>query len=119
MFPDVAMEVLATRTSNHNPLRIRFLPNSQTHRRPRLFRFEARWNLDEECAKVINSTWGRGVGGDQQQETIQLKLENCQKALAEWSSSKFGDTGMKIKSLTKRLEKMQSQEHPWNMASIK
>jgi polyhydroxyalkanoate synthesis regulator phasin len=40
-FPIAVVEVLPNRTSDHNPLWIRFKPNFQPIRRPRLFRFEA------------------------------------------------------------------------------
>lgn len=73
-FPNVAVGVLATRTSEHNPLWIRFHPNLHATRRPRLFHFEACWNLDEECAEVIKASWARGVEGGCSLATTHLHL---------------------------------------------
>lgn len=60
LFLDVAVTVLAARTSDHKPLLVSLSSNSSWRRRKRLFRFEACWNLDAEYVEVVKEAWSSG-----------------------------------------------------------
>jgi hypothetical protein len=61
-------------------------------------------------------------GGDSGGEDLMVKsmeiLGNCQYALFEWSSRKFGTVRATLKKLTKRLEIQQRKENPGNLHII-
>jgi hypothetical protein len=62
-FPEVVVNVLPTRSSDHKPLWIQFLPNSYYTRTPKLFRSEVGWSLDEECLEIVKLAWRMRGGG--------------------------------------------------------
>jgi hypothetical protein len=77
-FPAIVTEVLAARSSDHRPLWICFKP--PLLRSPKLFRFEASWNVSEECAKVIRQAWSEEGAGGTPRCSILRKLSQCQEA---------------------------------------
>jgi len=67
---------------------------------------------------VIQLAWGQGVEGQNSMEGAKEKLLCCQFALQNWSKNTFGAVKRSLQSLTKILEKLQSQEHPRNLSQI-
>lgn len=82
--------VLATRTSDHKPLWLCFSTMPLQQRRPKYFKFEAYWNVDEECSQVIKDAWDRGMKDKITMGGVLTKLTSCSKALTNWSSAKYG-----------------------------
>lgn len=109
-YPDAVVEVLPTRSSDHRSLWIRFQPNHIQS--PKLFRFEANWNVSEDCADVIKTVWNEEVVGSNSMAVTLNKRQKCETAISKWSLSKFGSISRSLKSLTKRLTKLQDREHP-------
>jgi hypothetical protein len=64
------------------------------------FRYEACWDIDE-CTEIIKSAWVGRVDGVNSVAVARQKLERCQKALSDWSSTKYGAANRSLKSLTK------------------
>jgi hypothetical protein len=87
-FPGVVVEVLPVTTSDHKPLWLHFKPSFQLA--PRLFRFEACWNVDEDCGAVIEQAWERDMTGCNSVEAAQLKLECCKNELLALRRQKYG-----------------------------
>lgn len=116
-FPNPAVEILASYSSDHRPLWHRFNPPQK--RSPKLFRFEASWSVHDECAEVIRRVWlDEGAAGSSLDVILQ-KLKRCQESLSSCSSSKFGSFARTLKDLTNKLERLQNKEHPGNLEAIK
>jgi hypothetical protein len=65
-----------------------------------LFRYEAKWNVDEECSSVIKEIWDdeERVGGLALVETVH-KLSISQGALVGWSRAEFGATAKTVATI--------------------
>jgi exonuclease III len=116
-FPDVEVQVMASRSSDHRPLWVSF--TSPPIWIPRIFRFEASWNVSEDCAEVIKKAWSEVGGSGSPMQDILQKLRQCQQALSCWSCFKFGSLTRSLKGLTRRLEGLQDKENPSNLEEIK
>jgi hypothetical protein len=86
---------------------------------PRLFRYEAKWNLDEDCHKVIQQTWNENVSSGNSMTDVLQSINRSKASLNGWSRAKFGSTIRTINSLNTRLERLQRQKLPRNLATIK
>jgi len=116
-FPNAAVEVLSVSNSDHKPL---LLIMEVDYRKPnRLFRYEAKWNLDEECQKVIQQLWNEADTGRDSMEEVLQNLDRSRETLNGWSRNKFGAVTRTINSLSRRLGRMQRYEIPGNLESIK
>lgn len=60
-FPNALVEVVASSCSDHLPLWICVEPSNRPP--PKMFRFEACWNVVDDCAGVIKNAWGQDVDG--------------------------------------------------------
>ncbi|GLT71414.1 hypothetical protein SLA2020_434340 [Shorea laevis] len=88
-FRDAKVLILAARSSDHNPVCVFFSKGRSSHRRRRIFRFEASWNLDAQSSDIVKNAW-TGIGlGDGAMQSVRTKLAQCQRALVQWSSSKY------------------------------
>jgi hypothetical protein len=116
-FPGVVVEVLPVTTSDHKPLWLRFKPSFQLA--PILFRFEACWNVDEDCGAVIEQAWERDMTGCNSVEAAQLKLECCKNELLALRGQKYGVGRRNLIFLKNKLEKLQSHEHLGTLTHIK
>jgi len=106
-------------TSDHKPLWVRLATTAGVGRRKPSFKFEACWNMDVECADVIRKAWkGRGQGSAANLSTSIEKLHQCRRALTDWSRKKFGDVPNRLKSMSKRLDLLQQNEHPGILEEI-
>ncbi|GLT77194.1 hypothetical protein SLA2020_488030 [Shorea laevis] len=55
LFRDMEVTVLAARTSDHNPLWVRFFNLSCRRTYTRSFKYEAKWDLDAECGDLLRN----------------------------------------------------------------
>jgi len=116
-FSNVSVETLPVSNSDHKPLLLIF---DSVYRMPtKLFRYEAKWNVDEECLAVVKEVWEPGEVNRDPLGAVMKDLERSQAALIVWSRHKFAGTSRRIKFLMKRLEMLQQQESPGRIASIK
>ncbi|XP_062167008.1 uncharacterized protein LOC133873303 [Alnus glutinosa] len=116
-FPNFVVDVLPVSTLDHRLLWLQF--DSRSRIPPKLFRFEAKWNLDEECLVVVNEAWNREGAVSNPLGSMWNNLVNCKTRLKEWSKSKFADADRQIATLSKRLDRLQNAEHLGNLATIK
>jgi hypothetical protein len=118
-YPGVMVEVLAVRSSDHNTLWVRFHPDRANRIGPQQFRFEASWNLDSECSKIIQRAWkDEGCGSNSMTEAM-AKLDRCKLELHKWSRAKFGQAERTIKQLSTKLQCLQEEEKSENLEKIK
>jgi hypothetical protein len=103
-FIDVSVEVLVICSSDHKPLWISFASNLRKKRGPRPFKFEGGWNMDDESLKIVKDAWEVTVDAKGAMEETTQKLMICERALTNWSSSKYGNIGRTIRSLSKPLK---------------
>ncbi|XP_062152046.1 uncharacterized protein LOC133860461 [Alnus glutinosa] len=116
-FPNAIVKVLPVSNSDHKPLLLTF---DVTYKKPpRLFRYEAKWNLDEDCHKVIQQTWNENVSSGNSMTDVLQSLNKSKASLNGWRRAKFGSTTRTINSLNTRLERLQRQELPRILATIK
>jgi hypothetical protein len=116
LFPDDVIEVLPVSFSDHNPLWMTLTLDLFSI--PRLFRYEACWDVSPECVEVVQQAWKQGEIGQNSMKVANEKLLRCRFALLNWSKKTCGVVKRSLKSLTKRLGILQSQEHPGNLRQI-
>jgi hypothetical protein len=116
-FPNAQVEVLPVSNSYHQTI---WLKLDTEFRMPhRMFRYEAKWNLDDEYILVVQNRGTEGETSRGPMELVVHGLEWCKIDLKAWSRAKFGSISSTIKSLSRRLESLQPKEHPGNLDSIK
>ena len=115
----VNVYVLAGRASEHKPIFLQLgLKEEDMQEYHRSFKFEAKWQLDEEFTKVVKKAWsGRYVGATGIQ-TMHNKLAACQKSFIRYSGAKFRNAKKIIKKKTKELEALQNHEDPGMQPNI-
>jgi exonuclease III len=114
------VEVLAARTSDHNPIMLRTgVQASERCFSAKNFKFEAKWLLDEECSTVIKEAWSKEGEGATNMGNVRQKLNSCQRKLMCWSSRKFGSADKLIKEKTKLLAQLQQNERGDRWEEIK
>ncbi|GLT70476.1 hypothetical protein SLA2020_425530 [Shorea laevis] len=83
------------------------------------FRFEAKWNVDEECGDIIKLVWDIPNLSPNSLQGVQDKLQSCMKALKSWSFSKYGRAGTLLKDKTRHLTTLQQHASPGDWAEIR
>jgi hypothetical protein len=87
----VKVFVLAGRASDHKPILMQFgLDGEEKPEYYRSFKFEAKWQLDEEFNDIVKEAWSGGVEGATGIQIVHNKLATCQKSLVRWSGAKYG-----------------------------
>jgi exonuclease III len=105
--------VLAGRASDHKPICLQFGQEEEDKQDyHRSFKFEAKWQLDEEFTDVMQDAWSGGQVGTTGIQTMINKLATCQRSLIRWSGAKYGNAEKLIKEKTKELEELQTHEDP-------
>ena len=78
LYREVAVHVLAARTSDHKPFLMHFPHKSEERMRyHKGFKFEAKWQLNSEYGAVIEEAWHEGGTGMSGLQTMQNKLAMC------------------------------------------
>jgi exonuclease III/ribonuclease HI len=111
--------ILAARASDHKPVMLQFSQEKEEMLEfYKSFKFEAKWQLDEEFGGLVEETWNRGVDGTSGLQMVQHKLAACQRSFTRWSCRKYGNAEKTIKKKTKELEALQLHEGPENWGDI-
>jgi hypothetical protein len=110
-YPNVIVEVSHVTNSDHKRLWLYSKPHVRPT--PKLFRFEACWNVDEDCGTVIEQAWNRELECSNSVENAILKLDLCKIKLAEWSKQKHG-TGRHSMGPGKEVGEFPTPGASWN-----
>lgn len=92
----------------------------QPRKRPKLFRYEASWNLSKDCPKIVERFWNQ-VSGQVVGPSVPLQLKLCQAGLTKWSISRKKNQLAEISGLTKKLKVLQvnkDQTVVWDVKRI-
>lgn len=82
-YPDVEVEILVAKSSDHKPLCVQlFQAHTRIHRG---FKFEANWNIDAKRSSVVKAEWEKDTAGTNPLAITQKKLERCARALTAWN----------------------------------
>jgi hypothetical protein len=105
------VEVLANRSSDHNPLLISF-NGGYGRQRPwiKKFRFEAEWNGMEQPKAIIKKIWKVVNRGTSAWQRVGSKLIDSKKALTKWAMKESQPVEEMIKTKTYAIEKLQMEE---------
>lgn len=76
---ELSCSILLAIKSDHSPLLINVSRRITSQlRRPLLFRYEAVWEIREECKSIVQEAWARDSSA------VLDKLKNCKEALLNW-----------------------------------
>uniref|UniRef100_A0A803P3V6 Reverse transcriptase n=1 Tax=Cannabis sativa TaxID=3483 RepID=A0A803P3V6_CANSA len=99
--------------SDHRPLMINIIKDQQhSNKEPKWrsrFHYEQAWAEDEECSKIVESTWldvsfwGSATG-------LRGRLNQCGEKLNEWNKDKKTELRAKTKKLKEDLKKLSSSD---------
>ncbi|GLT63989.1 hypothetical protein SLA2020_365100 [Shorea laevis] len=92
-FPSVDVNILAARRSDHKPLYVSFLGNGHQRSRRKVFKYEASWGADEECADLVKHVWVQPDSGTSPVQSAQHLLQQCQKTLSSGAPQSFAILG--------------------------
>jgi hypothetical protein len=81
-FPEVVVEVLPARSSNHKPLNVILRHCRAWRRGQQSFKYEASWGLDEECRDVVARAWEDGLIEEASLQDVRVNLVSYQVALS-------------------------------------
>lgn len=86
IFNDYWLEGFVARSSNLKPLRMWFSGKcTESRNKGRLFRYEASWDLEEECGNIVRDNWFSNATIYDPMGRVQRLLSKCRKALNRWS----------------------------------
>ncbi|XP_042964585.1 uncharacterized protein LOC122298795 [Carya illinoinensis] len=86
MFTNYGIEGLVVRSSDHKPLLMRFSKEEEASMNSaQLFKYEAKWNLEDDCGGVVLENWKYGGIHSDPVNKVKGMLENCEGALERWS----------------------------------
>ncbi|XP_030453714.2 uncharacterized protein LOC115675253 [Syzygium oleosum] len=106
LFPTAEAFALVAIGSDHSPL---LLDSSiEVVQRRREFRFEAYWNEEAECSKIIKEAWQSPF---LENAGLKEKLQVVTRVLTIWSKKKFSNSHHKIESLKKELLEITNNIH--------
>ncbi|XP_040992690.1 uncharacterized protein LOC121239501 [Juglans microcarpa x Juglans regia] len=104
IFKEGWVEILVDRSSDYKLIMLTLnQPASQEWKVKRMFTYEAKWALEEECKEVIKRVWLRGQADDESAQSMNCLLENVKEALLRWSKKLGGDKGKSIREKTEKL----------------
>ena len=97
MYRKANVHVLAARSSDLAPLLLQFSPRKEARvNYNRRFKFEAKWQLEDEYSNILEGAWKNKQTEDQTRgsvlHVVQNKLVTCQSLLTRWSGRKYGDS---------------------------
>ena len=101
-FRGSTMHLLTYNTSDHSPLWI--LPENLvmvTSNKP--FCFEEMWLAKKGCFDTVKAEWGKCKNNNNSPSGIVRKIEDCGKALTQWSRNSFGSISRELKYKQKLL----------------
>ncbi|XP_042952207.1 uncharacterized protein LOC122289289 [Carya illinoinensis] len=104
LFSSASCTALATIKSDHSPLYINKQNSGNGKRKRRTcFRYEANWDLKEECTKVVEKAWKAAKMGGEGANSMRQKLEHCQRGLLQWNQK---EKLHKHKDINRSLDKI-------------
>ncbi|XP_042965938.1 uncharacterized protein LOC122299618 [Carya illinoinensis] len=120
IYKEAWVEVLAARCSDHRPLLLHTNQEpARVWRGKRLFIYEAKWSLEEDCEQVIKRAWQVRVTDKESGRGLQRLLESSKGALMQWSKLIENDRRRDLKDRTELLKKLQEDEGCHNSKEIK
>ncbi|KAF7824263.1 ribonuclease H [Senna tora] len=103
-YPHTRVVSLASFCSDHSPLVVNMYECIPY--RPRPFRFEAMWLLDEACEKVVRDAWLVNKRGSLAYILVS-KCREVKSKLKEWNYAHFGHVQKQITNLNEELDHIQ------------
>lgn len=104
-FPNGRCQYLRFEGSDHRPIITHF--SDDKRRRKGLFRYDRRLNDNLEVKTVIEEAWQ-----ETPLSTVQLRIENCRRAIVRWNKIKQKNSQLEIETQKTALEKaMTSSTH--------
>lgn len=88
VFGNTGIEVLMAGSSDHCPVLFTVTNSIPYRQRKKIFRYEAKWALEEDGEQVVYSAWQHIGSGRNCWEQMQSKLIKCSKVLMKWSAKK-------------------------------
>ncbi|KAL0360990.1 UNVERIFIED_CONTAM: putative mitochondrial protein [Sesamum radiatum] len=87
--------------------------NGKSHRKQKVWRFEAMWLRSDDCEKVVSEAWSRNVRSDS--SALLGNSESCRMGFISWSMKSFGNVKKNIEKLEERI--LTLQKYPATMES--
>ncbi|XP_042954664.1 uncharacterized protein LOC122291085 [Carya illinoinensis] len=120
LFKNAEVEVMQARSSDHKPIMLTVIEEARCKRKRRwLFKYEAKWSLEEEGGAVVQEAWKRVATDSNKFKVIEKKLQWCSRALSRWDSRRKQEAAEELKSINERLKWEQQNEGPHNVTIIK
>ncbi|KAF5470698.1 hypothetical protein F2P56_011195 [Juglans regia] len=119
IFQEGWVEVLAARSSDHRPLLCMNQKGNEERRGRKLFKYEARWALEEECVVALKKVWYKRMMEDGTPKNLQDSLTNSKRVFIKWCRKNGEDRGRELKQKTQLLKMLQENENRHNSGEVK
>ncbi|KAF5445848.1 hypothetical protein F2P56_031530 [Juglans regia] len=85
LFNQAYCNIMVAIKSDHSPLHVNLQHIEYGRgRRNKIFRYEATWELKEDCGGVVKVAWNNDQRGDTQAGMLRFKLNLCKRDLLNW-----------------------------------
>ncbi|KAG6624128.1 hypothetical protein CIPAW_16G004700 [Carya illinoinensis] len=119
-FKERVVKTLTARQYDHKPILLTLVENSPfIRKRRRLFRFEAKWILEEEGGRVVEDAWEITSETKNLLIKVQRKLKVYSGDLLRWNSQRASDGEKEILRLSEKLKMEQENESPHNVSVVR
>lgn len=112
LFNNVVVEVLASWSSDHNPILISFSAGGERLTKGRNFRVEASWSKIAGYKDVVKDTWRKIQPSEYPWNSIHGNLRRFQKMLKRWVRKSVPSNEVLIQEKMRELERIQVAANP-------
>ncbi|KAK9032518.1 hypothetical protein V6N11_056778 [Hibiscus sabdariffa] len=109
MYPKAIGVMEAATKSDHNPILL--LLNGPRKKRKKVFKFESKWLLEEDCYDNIKEAWSLDIEVPRSLSSSQFgkKLRTTRIKLGRWSKEKYGKNRMTSEEIKQKLLVLQNE----------
>lgn len=100
MMPNVSLQALSSRVSDHCPL---LIAGSDTVKRYRGFRFESFWPKLQGYHEVVAAAWTKPVQATNPYLRLHIKLQRTSKALRAWAKGMIGHNKLLLRAASQLI----------------
>lgn len=108
---EVEVVVGVSLCSNHAPISMLLKNNIVGRKGPRLFRFEAGWDLHAKCRDIIAHLWEGNLHHADLWHMMSCKMEKCKKSLQRWQREELERSARSFEEQCQKLAVLQGAEN--------
>ncbi|KAL4353918.1 hypothetical protein GQ457_06G009460 [Hibiscus cannabinus] len=106
VFPKAISIIDIAIVSDHSPIVL--MTNGVDKKAKRDFKFESRWQMEEECPQMVKEEWENTDNGPSR-GTFRVKLRRTRVKLSKWNREKFGSSKRLAQNIMNQIKELQDK----------